>query len=144
MAAPAMADDFTASVTVNTYASVTITDNGASGLAFGSLDPGTDKQAEAASPSVSVTTSSENNVDIAISISGTNFSDGGTNSFAVSNAFYNTTDVSGSAVAMSTTPTQVGSDLTPGDGMDIYHWLTIPANQAAASYSSTFTYTSSY
>ena len=143
LAVPAVADDITASVSVNTYASVTITDTGTTGLDFGSLDDGAVKQPEAASPSVTVTTSSENNVDIAILISGTDFS-GSAGSFVISNAYYNTTDDSGGALGMTGTPTQVGSDLTPGDDMDIYHWLSIPDGQTAGSYSSTFTYTSSY
>ena len=107
MAVPVMADDITASVTVNTFASVTITDEGDAGLLFGSLDPGTVKQAETETPSMTVTTSSENNVDITISISGTDFSDGGSpaNTFGIANAYYNTTSDAGTAVAMSTTPT---------------------------------------
>jgi hypothetical protein len=138
MAVPVIADDITASVTVNSYASVTITDNGAAGLAFGSQDPGAEMIAEAASPSITITAAAENNQDVAISISGTDFSSG-TASFAIGNAYWNTAADTGSAHTMSTTPTGVDT-LSAGESIDIYHWLSIPEGQAAGTYTSTFTY----
>ena len=138
---PAMAEtsDLTASVTVTEFASVTITDNGAAGLSFGNLEPGTVMQAETSSPSVTVTAAAENNVDMNITISGIDFSDGGTNSFGIGNAYWNDSNETGTATAMSTTAAGVAI-LAAGTSVDIYHWLSIPANQAAASYTSTFTY----
>ena len=143
MVAPAMAieEGKTASVTVNEYVSVTLTDNGDAGLAFGSLDPGVVKQAEAAAPSITITTASENNKDVDVFLKGTNFSDGGTNSFAISNAYYLDADTSGSALEMP--ENYAGSawrTLGAGATLNIYHWLSVPAEQAAASYTSTFTY----
>ncbi len=143
MAIPVMAEtsNLDATVTVTEYASVTITDNGAAGLLFGSLTPGTVKQPEAASPSVNVTAASENNIDVDIRVSGTDFSDGGTEEILIGNAFLNATNDSGSATAMSTSGTVVAT-LSAEDSVDIYHWLSIPAEQAAATYTSTFTYLS--
>jgi hypothetical protein len=139
LAVPAMGDDITASVTVTEYASVTVTDNGTAGLSFGSMTPGQDMKAEAASPSVTVTAAAENNIDLDIKVSGTDFSDGGSNSFSIGNAYYNTASDSGSASAMSTTPATVDT-LSAGEHVDIYHWLSVPEEQAAATYDSTFTY----
>jgi hypothetical protein len=140
-AVPAMADDITASVTVTSYASVTITDNGAAGLSFGSLTPGTDKQAEAAAPSVTVTAAEENNTPVNIKISGTDFTDGGTNSFGIDNALWNDESNDATATAMSTTAATVAT-LNANESVNIYHWLSIPTGQAAATYNSTFTYVS--
>ena len=143
MAVPAMAAEETlpASVTVTEYVSVTVTDNGTSGLAFGSLNPGAVKQPEAEAPAVTITTAAENNKDVDVFLKGTNFSDGGSNSFAISNAFYHDSDASGSATAMSATyDGSAWKTLGAGATLNIYHWLSVPDTQAAATYSSTFTY----
>ena len=135
----------TASVTVNTYVSVTLTDNGAAGLDFGSLDPGVVQQDEAANPSASIVIAAgaENNADTDINVYGVDFSDGGTNSFAITNAYWHTSDVP----ASSTTMKVVGSKDTVGtlsasESVSIWHYISIPNAQAAASYTSTFTYES--
>jgi hypothetical protein len=141
LAVPAMSDDITASVTVKSFSSVTITDTVPAGLQFGNLDPGTVKQSEANSPSVTVAAAAENNINVTISISGTDFSDG-SHSFAVGNVFWNTSNDAGSATTMSTAPAAVGT-LSAGQSVQIYHWLSIPTAQSAGTYSSTFTYTSS-
>lgn len=138
---PAMAEtsELTASVTVTTFASVTISDNGTAGLSFGNLEPGTVMQAETNNPAVTISAAAENNVDMNITISGLNFSDGGTNNFGIGNAYWNDADDTGTAVAMSITAAAVAT-LSAGESVNIFHWLSIPVNQAAAAYSSTFTY----
>ena len=85
MAAPAMAleDTQTASVTVNTYISATVTDAGSAGINFGSLDPGTSDNAEAdqgaGAGAINLTVGSETNVVVKIGTKGSgDFSDGGT------------------------------------------------------------------
>jgi hypothetical protein len=78
-ALPVMAADYqdvSASVTVNAFISVTLTDNGAAGLDFSSLNPGAVKQPEAAmptNPSVTLEAAAENNADTDITIWGTDF-----------------------------------------------------------------------
>ncbi|HEY56113.1 MAG TPA: hypothetical protein G4N90_01600 [Dehalococcoidia bacterium] len=144
MAAPVMAEDVgevgkTASVTVNAYKSVTVTDNGSPGLDFGSLTPGTEDEPEAASPSLTIAAAVENNGNVAVSIKGTDFSDGGSNSFDIENATWNTSDETGSDQDMLETYAPVGT-LPASTSLSIYHWLSIPGGQAAASYTSTFTY----
>ncbi len=143
VAAPAMAAEDTseATVTVNEYVSVTFTDHTPAGLQFGNLNPGTVKQAEANTPAITITTAVENNSDVDVFLKGEDFSDGGTNSFAISNAFYHDSDDSGSAAAMpSDYAGSAWKTLGTGATLDIFHWLSIPAEQAAASYTSTFTY----
>ncbi len=143
-AVPALAaqtENITATVSVGQYSSVTITDNGTAGLDFGSLDPGTVKSEEAALPSVTVTAAGENNVDVTISISGDNFTSG-SYEFGIGNAYWNTSNDSGTATAMDTTPTTVAT-LSADESVDIYHWLSIPAAQESGSYSTDFTYSSS-
>jgi hypothetical protein len=143
IAVPAMADapgevGKTATVTVTAYKSVTVTDNGATGLSFGSLNPGTEKQAEAASPSLTISAAAENNGTVAVSIKGTDFSGTG-HTLTIDNAFWKTTNDSVTATAMTISYASV-TTLAAGAHVDIYHWLSIPAAQAADSYTSTFTY----
>jgi hypothetical protein len=150
MVAPAMADDQTdigAQVEVTGYASVTITDTAPGGLSFGSMTPGQDLKAEAASPSASIiiTAGSENNQDVTIEISGLDFENSGaTESFAIANAYWNTSNDSGTATYMKETlvATDVVATLGASDVVSIYHWLSIPEGQAPDTYTSAFTYKS--
>jgi hypothetical protein len=146
LALPAMADTITATVTVQEYASVTITDNGTGGLSWGTMTPGQDKKAEAASPSVTVAAAAENNRDVNILLSGTDFANAGvTESFAIANAYWNDVDNSTLATGMKETgiATDTVATLSASQSVDIYHWLSVPDTQAADAYTSTFTYTSS-
>lgn len=141
---PALADPTgevgkTATVTVTTYKSVTVTDNGATGLSFGSLTPGTVKQAEAASPSLTIAAAAENNGNVAVSIKGTDFAGTG-HTLTIGNAFWNISSNPATATAMSTVYASVTTTLAAGTSVSIYHWLSIPAAQAADTYTSTFTY----
>jgi hypothetical protein len=144
LALPAVADEpgpvtKTASVTVTGYKSVTITDTAPEGLQFGSLIPGTVKEPEAGTPSITIAAAAENNGTVAVSIKGTDFSDGSTNSFGIENAFWNTSNTPGTATAMDTDYASV-TTLNAGQSVNIYHWLSIPNEQAAVAYESTFTY----
>ncbi len=144
MAAPVFALDTTktASVTVNAFKSVTISDPDPEGLSFGSLNPGADKVAEADAPSITITAAAENNGDVVVTIKGTDFSDDGTPTpitFPVTNAFWKTSNDPVTAIAMTTTDATVAT-LGAGDSVSIYHWLSVPDEQTAATYESTFTY----
>jgi hypothetical protein len=120
------------------HISVTITDNGADGLNFGNHSPGTAKQPEAASPSITITNETTGNV--AVYLMGTDFT-GAAGTFSVTNAFYNESNNSSTALTMSTSyNTTAWKTLAPGAHLDIYHWLTIPGGTPAGSYSSDFTY----
>lgn len=141
MALPAMADvsqNVGASVEVTGYSSVTITANP---ITFGSVTPGAIQSAAANNPAVNVEAASENNQDITVQLSGTDFSDGGSNSFAIANAFW-CDSAGGTKDAMEKTGvgTDVVATLSAGESVDVYHWLTVPNETPAASYTSTFTY----
>jgi hypothetical protein len=147
MAAPAMALEQTqpASVTVNTYISATITDAGAAGINFGALNPGTTNNPEAAQNglgAINITVAAETNVVCKIGIKGDDpFSDGGSNSFALSNAQWKTSNTP-PGTSMTTSYAQIGTDTTPGTArsQEVWHWINIPANQAPAVYTTTFYY----
>jgi len=147
LALPAMAANpsaITASVAVNEYISCTITDNGAGGLDFGSLDPGTTDEPEAdqdGEGAVTVVVAAETNVDCDINVKATDFTGAGT--IAITNAKYGTTNVLASATAFAAADTYYTLDTSTAGGaktVEVYHWLSIPSGQAAGSYSSTFTY----
>ena len=145
LAAPAMAVEqgVGASVTVNEYINFTVTDYGAAGLDFGSLNPGDTDEAEAAQDgtgAVKLTVAAETNVDCDIEVKGTDFTYS-TYTIAINNAKWDTDSVVTGATAMSTAyvtiTTSTAGALTE---QDVWHWLSIPSGQAAGSYSSTFTY----
>ena len=78
-----------------------------------------------------------------VSTDAANFSDGGTNTFAVSNAKWDNDDDASDGTAMSTTPTQMGSqfsDTAADQYINVWHTLSIPGGQAQASYSVGFVY----
>ncbi len=146
MAAPAMAvsDTVPASVTVSEYISFTVTDNGAAGLDFGSLDPGDTDEAEAAQDgagAVTLVVAAETNVDCDINLKATDFTGPGT--IAITNAKYGITNILDSATAFAAADTYYTLDTSTAlaaKTVNVWHWLSIPSPQAAGSYSSTFTY----
>ena len=149
VAAPAMAaaveTSKTATVTVNEYINATLTDNGTSGINFGSLDSGTSNNpadGQPATGAVTMTIGAETNVAVKTGVKGVDFSDGASHTIAIGQASWNTTNTPGTATAMTTSYAQVGSDSTPGvqQIQQIYHWLSIPNGQYPAAYTSTFTY----
>ncbi len=117
--------------------SVTITLNSPTGLSFGNPIPGTVKQPEATTPSITIT--NETTGLIAVYLMGTDFTGAGT--ITIDNAFYNNTNDPVTAQSM---PASYGilpwMTLDSGASLDIYHWLTIPTGTPAGSYSSEFTY----
>ncbi len=149
MVAPAMGAEQTqtvpASVTVTTVISATITDNGDTGLLFGEMSKGSSNQAEAAqgasNGAVTIVVAAETSVNCNIQLKAMDFTGtGGT--LPITNAKYNTTNTVGTAFAAADTYYTLDT-YTVGDGLttvEAYHWLSIPSNQVAGSYSSTFTY----
>ena len=231
MTAPVMAaaseESETASVTVNAYISSTITDAGSAGINFGSLNPGTSDNPEAAQSvagvlatgtatgadsatvlvdsaatfiadgvvagdtvnnttdsssgtvgtvdsetqltltadltggtnnlfqsgdsysvggthgAINITVGAETNAACKIGVKGSgDFSDGGTNSFALSNAEWDDDETVGEDHDMTTTYAQIGGDTTAGveTSQELYHWISVPNGQAAAAYTTTFWY----
>jgi cysteine-rich repeat protein len=145
----------TATVTINEFIDVTLTDRGPAGFDFGNIDPNTINNKEAAQtdgaasvlPAVEVTNEATSNVDAEISLKGTDFTGAGT--IAVTNVAYDDdgavdegTD-SGTLPQNDLTSTYPGSayaTLSPGSSVDIWFWFDAPGSQTAGSYSSTFTF----
>jgi len=148
MAVPAMAAEEVskaATVTVSEYISFTVTDYGDAGINFGTLDPGTSDNPEAAqngAGAVQLKVGAETNVNCNINTKGSgDFDDGGGHSFALGNAKWDIDSAVAGATAMTTTyalitTSTAGSEKT----QEVWHWLTIPAAQYAASYNTTFYY----
>lgn len=145
-----------ASVTVNTFVDITLTDAAPSGFSFGSLDPGTTNNKEAAQtdgvsstlPAATVTRETTSNVDVKVRSKGTNFVVGA-NTLAVSNVKYDDdgahtegAETSLPVTNMATTyPVAAYATLTAGSpSVKIWFWLNVPTGQAAGAYTSTFSF----
>jgi hypothetical protein len=133
----------TASVTVKTYISATITDYGDPGINFGNMDPGVTNSPELAQTgsngALNVTMGSENNVSVYVSTKAAdNWSDG-TDNFGVGQGTFNNTDGAPGS-AMSTSYQNVGGAVSHGASVQVYHWLSIPDNQPAGLYTNTYYY----
>jgi len=138
-----VSDDVPISANVQGY--LTATFNYAS-LYYGDLTAGTSNNA-APNQAVGIyNVSMDTNQNYKVSASGTQFSDG-THTFAVSNLKMDTNSTAGnlalgSAVALSGSPQEVDTNM-PNTDTDNFHgfWLSIPASQFAANYTSTVTIT---
>lgn len=147
VAVPVLAaeDSKTASVTVNEYISFTVTDAGAAGINFGSLNQGTTDTPEAdqgVAGAVTLAVGSETNVDCNVRINASgDFGDGATHTIALSNAKWDTDNAVAGATTMTATYTNVGTS-TAGTAysQDVWHWLTIPSGQYAGDYTTTYYY----
>lgn len=150
--APSDTDSATATVTVNQYVSITLTDYGTSGLDFESLDPNTsnnpEKEQGASTGAVKVKNDDVSNVQVNLYVMADQFcTDYSTCSgispeykFAVTNVKYHTSDASGSATAFTTANTYVDTlvDLAVGGSQDLWYWIDIPGGQVADVYNSSF------
>jgi hypothetical protein len=133
-----------ASVTVKTYISATITDNGDPGLDFGALDPGVNNQPEAAqggaTGAIHVTVGSEVNATVKVATKAAGDWTGPSALLTVDKGAFNSADTP-PGTAMSTSYQQVGSDITPGGGtVKVFHWISVPNATTAGDYSNTYYY----
>ena len=151
-----------ASVTVNEFVDITLTDAGATGFNFGSNDPSTTNNKEAAQtdgvgsalPAATVTREATSNVNVKIRLKGDNFAVG-SDTLPVTNVAYDGdgavdegTDTGPyTQESLSTTyPTGSGTNdpwatLTSGSpDVEIWFWLDVPSGQAAGTYSSSFSF----
>lgn len=133
-----------ASVTVNEYVSITLTDLNASGIDFSSLDPGTTNNPadqNATDGTVRITNDSVSNVDVNIYVKGDDFVSG-SNTIAVDgNVTYNkTSSQTGELTLANTYGTALEIGVAPNSSIDVWFWLDIPSSQTAGSYTSTFSF----
>ena len=128
-----------ASVTVKTLISATITDNGNSGINFGAADPGTsdvEEEAQNGVGAVTVVIGSEVNVtNTYVKTKCDDWSGGG---LLATHGKFADTGTPGSG--MTTSYQTVGAALAAGGTRQVYHWLTIPANTTAGTYTTTYYY----
>lgn len=136
-----------ASVTVNEFISFTITDNGATGINFDSVDPGTTDNPEFAQTAslgaVTLAIGAETNVDGVIETKGgADFSDGATHTIPIGNGKWHDSDDKASGTAMTTTYATVATFTAAGGAIsvDVWHWLTIDSGQTAGTYTTDFFY----
>ena len=145
MTTPVMAEDSkTASVTVNEYISFTVTDPGAAGINFGSLNQATTDNAEVdqgVAGAVTLTVAAETNVDCNIQTKGSGDFTDGTHNVALSNAKWDKdSGVAGATTITTSYATIDTSTAGSAKSVDVWHWLTIPSGQYAATYTTTFYY----
>jgi hypothetical protein len=146
LAVPAIAateDSRTASVTVNQYMSLTITDPGAAGINFGYVSGNTTDNAElaqGASGAVTLVVSSETNIPVYLQTRGNGDFTGPGTAIPLGNSHWNSSNTTAGYTAMTTTYATVGLLAAGGGSVDVWHWLTIPNNQQAGTYSTTFYY----
>jgi len=140
-----------ASVGVNEIISFTIVDLGTGGIGFGDFNPGTINNTADPNPAVTLTVESATNVNVAISLKGTNWAGPTTMNLVDATVRFDddTTLSEGSETdefeGVLTTSYQTWYSVTaPAGGAavatSVSHWVSIPANQLAGDYTSTFTY----
>ncbi len=140
----ALADDVTVTGDVDKAISVTFNYNT---VAFGSVTQGTNNKVPDPDYDTGVyNVSVDTNYAWEVSVNGTDFSDGGSNSFGVGNLTVDTNADAGSlvpATAVTGSPAVVDSYSTTGTGIMNYHGylLDVPAYQYATSYTTTITWT---
>ncbi len=145
MAVPVIAAESSkqASVTVNEVLSFTVTDVGDNGIAFGTVDQGDDNIAadgqDADNGTVSLSISPETNVNCKVEIKGSADFTTGTVTMPLGQATWKDAD-GAPGTAMSTTPATVDTGVTGGYSQDIWHWISIPENQEAGTYTTNFVY----
>jgi len=133
--------DVTASVTVNPWKDVSVAPC-ASPISFGSLNPGTDNNPVTpgcANGDIRVTSNPASNGNIAVTITGTDFTGTPSGTIAVGQVGWDKDNTDTTTTALTTSPVSVESALTAGNSVDMYFFLDVPTAQTAASYSSTFT-----
>jgi len=149
-----------ASVTVNEFVDITLTDTAGGGFIFGGKDPGTTNNKEAAQTdgntsttgAATITRETTSNVNVLIRLKGDDFTVGG-DTLAVTNVDYDDDGGVDQGVdsgtytqeTLSTTyPSDTGTNdpwatLTSGSpDVKVWFWLDIPTSQAAGSYTSNF------
>ena len=150
----AVETQFGASVTVNEFIDVTITDISGGGVTFGGFDPGTTDNTASPNPAVTITVESPTNVDVNVYLKGTDWT-GGPAALTLADTnvrFDDDSDLvldTGNAAIGTLTTSYSGSPgwftvTAPVGGApvstSVSHWLDVPSGQAAGAYTSTFTY----
>jgi hypothetical protein len=138
------ADDVTVTASVSCYKTMTFNYNA---VAYGSQSAGAENVAAPNQADQVYNVTADTNCNYKVSASGTDFSDGGGHTFAVSNLRMDTATTGGGLAlgdskALSGSPQDIDTGYTPSDTLNVHgYWLSIPADQFGASYSSTVSIT---
>jgi len=143
MPSPAMAveDSLGAEVTIGAIINFTVEDNGQAGLKFGSLIPGSSDNPELAqngSGAVTLSLGAETNVNCNVSTKASDFASG-SDTIPIGNATWDTDNSVSGATAMTDDYAQI-TTLSAGNWQDVWHWLSVPGNQAPGIYTTDFYY----
>lgn len=126
------------------YINMTVIDTGDDGINFGQVDPGNEvgDEAQDGSGAVTITVEEETDVDCYIQIRGSdNFTDGSGHTLLLSNASWSVTDNVSESTPMSTIYVTIDtSTANTSKIIYVWHWLSIPSDQYAATYNTTFYY----
>jgi hypothetical protein len=127
------------------YISMSVTDVGEDGINFGEVAPGTENVGDVAQnggSSVNITIHEETEVDCNIQIRGSdNFTDGSSHTLLLSNAKWDTdNDVAGATPMSANYITIATSNASIEKIVHVWHWLSIPSDQYAATYTTDFYY----
>ncbi len=134
-----------ASFSVNEVISLTIVDNGAAGLQFGSVLPGSVANPDLgmvvnSTPSVSLAIGAETNVPCDVRMRGTNFSSSA-GSVAISNMYWSTSGSWISNNRLSTTDQTIANSVTSAsEPTRVWHWLSLPNDVNPGTYTGTVIY----
>jgi hypothetical protein len=140
MVMPAMAEveqQATASVSVDEFISITLSDEGTSGINFGSVDPDGstygDLDQSDGTPAIEVVVGGETNVSVDIGIKGETAGALALTNWKYSETFGGAKTSLPAAYAAVYTAEGVGS-------YDFYHWVTVPNATASGTYNATVYY----
>jgi hypothetical protein len=123
---------------------ITVTDANNDGINFGDVEPGYEvgDVAQDDTGAVTITVHEDTNVDCNIQIRGSdNFTDGSGHTLLLSNAKWSITDNISESTTM--TSSYVTMDTSIADTEKIvyvWHWLSVPSDQYASTYNTTFYY----
>lgn len=143
MATPAMAagESVVATVKVNMMISSTVRDNGAAGLIFGTLNPGSTHNAELAqggNGAVTLGLGIETNIDCVVGTKADDFISG-SYILPIGNAKCDTDNDVDGARTMTRDYTGI-TTLSRGSSQDVWHWLSVPTGQEPGIYTTAFYY----
>jgi len=141
----------TASVGVNEIISFTLTDLAPGGIGFGDFNPGTSDNPASPNPAVNLTVESSTNVDVNVSLKGINWTGPAAMTLADTTVRFDDDGTlsegseTGEFEGVLTTTYQIWYlVLAPvggaADTTSVFHWVSIPSDQKAGDYESTFTY----
>jgi hypothetical protein len=123
---------------------ITVTDANNDGVNFGDVEPGYEvgDVAQDGTGAVTITIHADTNVDCNIQIRGSdNFTDGSGHTILLSNAKWDTDSGVDGATTMSANYTTISTSTAYIEKIIyVWHWLSVPSDQYASTYNTTFYY----